>query len=115
MRKVLLIPSIVIAVLAATWSQAYAGDEFEDAFKYELGAIAARATVGLGVGLVHGAVHGAHHHNYGHRHHVAHHRRRHGPHFKRTVVYRPYPAPVRRVERRVVYYAPPPPAYRCCY
>jgi hypothetical protein len=61
------------------------------------------------VGLVRGAAHGARHrdNHIRHRHrHQKHCRHRHGPYFARTVVYRPYPVPVRRVERRVVYYTP---------
>ena len=111
MRKSLMISALAIALVASTWSTADAGHEFESGFKYEMGAIAARATIGFGVGLVRGAVHGGHHHDNhirrGHRHH-GHRRHGHGPRYTRTVVYRPYPVPVRRVERRVVYYAPRP-------
>ncbi len=114
MSRYLVISAIAVAMVAMTWSGAQAGDEFEDGFKYEMGAIAARATVGFGVGLVRGVVHAGHHHDryVGHgRRHYRNHRHGHGPHYTRTVVYRPYPVPVRRVERRVVYYTPGPRIY----
>ncbi len=111
MRKILTISAIAVALVAISWSGAFAGDEFENGFKTEMGAITARATVGLGVGLVRGIVHGAHHHDrhvqYVHRHN-RYCRHGHGPYYARTVVYRPYPVPVRRVEHRVVYYTPGP-------
>lgn len=109
MKKILIMHAIAIAVIAMSSSGAYAGgDHFENGFKTEMGAIAARATVGLGVGLVRGVVHGGYH--YGHHHGPC-----CEPYYSRTVVYRPYPVPVRRVERRVVYYPPaPPPAYWPC-
>jgi len=105
MRKGLLTLVAALVMVAVVGSAVYAGDEFEDGYKTELGAIAARATVGLGVGLVTGAVHGTRHHQ--HHRYYSHHR----PYYTRVVVYRPYPVRVRRVERRVVYYAPPPPVY----
>ena len=114
MRKILTISAIAVVLVAMSWSGAFAGNEFEDGFKTEMGAIAARATVGFGVGLVRGVVYGGHHRDhhirYGHRHH-RHCHHRHGPFYARTIVYRPYPAPVRRVEHRVVYYAPGPRIY----
>ena len=108
MRKTLMISALAIALVAMTWSTAQAGNEFEHGFKTEMGSIAARATVGFGVGLVRGVAHGGHHHDRhirpAHRHH------RHCSHWRgpvvysRTVVYRPYRVPLRRVDRRVVYY-----------
>jgi hypothetical protein len=109
MVRYLMVPAIAIAMVAMMWSGAYAGDEFEDGFKYEMGAIAARATVGFGVGFVRGVAHGEpHRDNHVSRRHRRHRHCRHGygPRYARTVVYRPYSVPVRRVERRVVYYTP---------
>ena len=118
MKKILIIHAIAIAVIAMSSSGAYAGgDHFENGFKTELGAIAARASVGLGFGLVRGVAHGGHHPGH-HGHYRGHHRGHpghgHRPYYKKTVVYRPYPAPVRRVEHRVVYYGPGPRLYRPC-
>lgn len=114
MRKILTISAIAVALVAVSWSSAFAGHDFESGFKTEMGAIAARATVGFGVGLVRGVVHGGHHYDR-HIQRVHRHNRycRHGhrPYYARTVVYRPYPVPVRRVERRVVYYTPGPRIY----
>ena len=129
MRKALLIPAVAMALIAMMWSPAHASNEFEDGFKTEMGAIAARAAVGLGVGVVHGAVHGPAHnydygynrhvhrrHGHGHRRHVVVHHRHwrgcgHGPRHQRVVVYRPYYPQVRHVEHRVVHHAPGPYGY----
>jgi hypothetical protein len=122
MKKILIIHAIAIAVIAMSSSGAYAGgDHFENGFKTELGAIAARASVGLGFGLVRGVVHGGHHpgyqgHDRGHScgHSCGHQGHGNGPYYQKTVVYRPYPVPVRRVEHKVVYYGPGPRLYRPC-
>ncbi len=113
MRKGLAIFIAAFAILAIMGTSAQAGDEFEHGFKTELGAITARATVGLGAGLVSSVFHGGHGHRYyGHRRYgYGHHgygHRVYGPRYSKVVVYRPYPPPpVRYVERRVVYYGPP--------
>ncbi len=108
MRKGLPIFIVAFAILAIMGTSAQAGNEFEHGFKTELGAITARATVGLGAGLVSNVFHGGHgHRHYGHRRY-GHSRYGHGPRYSKTVVYRPYPPrPVRYVERRVVYHRPP--------
>lgn len=109
MRKFVLVPTIAVLVVAMSWSQAFAGDHFEAGFQYEMGAIAARATVGLGLGLIHGAFHGPPHHHHRHcgHHYVSHHR----PHYRKVVVYRPHPVPVHHVERRIVHYPARRPVY----
>ena len=118
MRRILTISAIAVALVAVSWSGAFADHDFENGFKTEMGAIAARATVGLGVGLVRGVVHGAHHHDRYiqpvHRHN-GYCRHGRGAYISRTVVYRPYPVPVRRIEHRVVYYTPGPRIYRPSY
>jgi len=114
MKKILVIPAIAVAVIAMSASGAFAHDHhFENGFKTELGAIAARATVGLGVGLVRGVVYPGHHcgPNCGHVYYAP---PPPPPRFTRTVVYQPYPVPVRRVDTRVIYYRPAPPVYRPC-
>ena len=115
MGKVLLILAVAVAVVMATGPAAHAGDDFEYGFKTELGAITARAAVGLGVGLVTGVVHGGHNRHYRPRHVIHRHGYEpyygHGPRYSRAVIYRPYPRPNTYVQRRV-YYSPPP---RWCY
>jgi len=124
MKKLLLIPAIVLTLVAMTAPRAHAGDEFEDGFKYELGAIAARTAVGLGFGIIRGPVHVEHgydhgyegrhghyrHPGHGHGHHkrVGHYGHGRGRHHKR-IVYRPYRV---RHERRVVRHYPGPSMYR---
>jgi len=78
---------LALALSAAMVSPASAKDEFEDGFKTELGAISARAAVGLGVGLVGEIIHG-------------------GPHYVsyRDVHYRPY--------RGAIYIVRPVPVHR---
>jgi len=61
MRNRILIVMLALALSAAMVSNANARNEFEDGFKTELGAISARAAVGLGVGLIGGIVHGGPH------------------------------------------------------
>jgi hypothetical protein len=78
--------TLIAAVLAVMLtvslvSTAEAGDEFERGFRTELGAISARAAVGLGIGLVGGIVHS-------------------GPH------YAPYPEPI--YVKRTIYVKPVP-------
>ena len=58
MRKGFLALTVALAVVAVASSSAFAKDEFEKGFKYELGAIAAQSAVGLGVGLVGDIIHG---------------------------------------------------------
>lgn len=131
MKKLLLIPALVLTLVALTAPRAHAGDEFEDGFKYELGAIAARTAVGLGFGIVRGPVHVEHgydrcyecrqgryeHRGRGHGHYrdghhwrhkrIGHHGHGRGRHNER-VVYRPYRV---RYERHVVRHYPRPPMY----
>ena len=66
--KVLWMTGALVAALALA-SPARAGDEFEDAFKYELGRIAAHEAVGLGRGILAQLILGGpgghgHHHAY---------------------------------------------------
>lgn len=89
MRNRILTVMLALALSALMVSNASAGDEFEDGFKTELGAISARAAVGLGAGLIGGIFHG-------------------GPYYAPPppVYYRPYrPAPY---VVRPVYVAPYP-------
>ena len=105
MRKGWISLILAFVLSAALVSAAHAKDEFEDGFKTELGAIAARSAVGLGVGIVHGVFgHGAHYDGY------------YGPptavryapptYYRKRVVYAPYPRVYRHVEYRT-YYSPP--------
>lgn len=112
MRKGLLITTIAMVAVIMAWTPAQAGDQFENGFKFQMGAIAARATIGLGAGIVHGVTHGHDHGYRRHDRHVGHrhdrwcgHRvyRRHG---QAVVVYRPYAPRGRYVERHVVRHAP---------
>ncbi|RJP68491.1 MAG: hypothetical protein C4532_12655 [Candidatus Abyssobacteria bacterium SURF_17] len=106
MRTKVIAVALALVLSAAMVSNAYAKDEFEKGFKTELGAIAARSAVGLGVTVVNGVFGGGIQYNgfYGK---VA--PRRHTPHYaQQTVVYAPPPPPV-YVEQRVYYYPPPPP------
>lgn len=57
MRKLIGTLVLTITVSALMVSTAHAKNEFEDGFKYEMGAIAARSAIGLGVGLVTGVIH----------------------------------------------------------
>lgn len=107
MRASLIAVALAVVLSAAMVSTAHAKDEFEKGFKTELGAIAARSAVGLGVSVVNGVFGPGIQYNgfYGkvaprHRH----------PHYTQTVVYAPPPPPY-YVEQRVYYYypAPPPP------
>lgn len=86
-----LIPIVALAVLftGAFAGNAVAKDEFEDGFKLELGAIAARSAVGLGVGVVNGIFGGGVAYN--------------GVYAAPAPIYRPV------YRERVVYVAPPPP------
>ena len=70
MKRLLLVCAVAAVMIAMAAPQAYAKDEFEDGFKHEMGAIAARATVGLGLGVVHGVAHGGHHYGHGHYRHA---------------------------------------------
>ena len=119
MRKGLLITTIAMVAVIMAWTPAQAGDQFENGFKFQMGAIAARATIGLGAGIVHDVTH-RHDHGYnrhvGHRH-IGHrhdrwcgHRvyRRHAP---AVVVYRPYAPRVRYVDRHVARHTH---GGRCC-
>ena len=54
--KTLIAVVLAIAISVALISNAEAGNEFERGFRTELGAISARAAVGLGIGLVGGIV-----------------------------------------------------------
>lgn len=97
---------LAVALSAALTSTAYAGDEFEKGFKWELGAITARSAVGLGVGVVNGVFGGGVAYN-GYYVRPTPVRYYPQPYYSKTVVYAP--PPVYRVERRVYYQAPPPP------
>ncbi len=103
MKRGLLTITLAIVLSGVLISPAYAGDEFEKGFKLELGAIAARSAVGIGVGVVRGILGGG----------VVH--ATPAPvapvYVAPPVVYAPPPPPV-IIERRVYYrpyYAPPPP------
>ncbi|MBI5116000.1 hypothetical protein HZA56_05960 [Candidatus Poribacteria bacterium] len=108
MRKSFVTVALVLTLTAGMASSAYAKDEFENGFKTELGAIAARSAVGLGVGLVRGAFGGPVYYNgYYAR-----------PYYRPVVVYTPPPPPppVYVVTRTYyypapVYVAPPPPVH----
>ena len=83
MKKILIIQAIAIAVIAMSSSGAYAGgDHFENGFKTELGAIAARASVGLGFGLVRGVAHVEPHRGHYRGHHGHHRGHGHRPYYK---------------------------------
>jgi hypothetical protein len=108
MRKSFVTVALVLALAAGMASSAYAKDEFENGFKTELGAIAARSAVGLGVGLVRGAFGGPYYNGYYAR-----------PYYRPVVIYTPPPPPPPvYVETRTYYYypapvyvAPPPPVH----
>jgi hypothetical protein len=89
MKRLVLVVALALVASGAMVGPAQAKDEFEDGFKTELGAIAARSAVGLGVGVVSGILHGG----------VAY----DGYYAHPAPVYRPY------YRERVVYVAPPPP------
>jgi len=57
MRKMIGTLVLTVMVSALMVSTAHARNEFEDGFKYEMGAIAARSAIGLGVGLLTGVIH----------------------------------------------------------
>lgn len=57
MKKVITTLVLTILVSALVTTTVHAKNEFEDGFKYEMGAIAARSAVGLGIGLVTGVIH----------------------------------------------------------
>lgn len=121
MKNVALVVILALVITAAGMGSAYAKDDFERGFRTELGAIAARSAVGVGVGIVNGVFGGGIAYN--------------GYYARPVPVYRPYyrvyappppppppPPPVYyRVETRYYgpYYAPPPPRppvvyrYRC--
>ena len=106
MRKGLMSLVLAFVLSAALVSAAQAKDEFEDGFKYELGAIAARSAVGLGVGVVRGVLgHGVHYDGYYGPPAVSY----YGPprpYYRERVVYAPYPRYYRRVEYRPYYPGP---------
>jgi len=65
MRKGLMTLMLAFLLSASFVSASDAKDEFEDGFKAELGAIAARSAVGLGVGVFNGVFgHGVHYDGY---------------------------------------------------
>jgi hypothetical protein len=108
MRKLLAAMTVGLVLSAMLATNAYAGDEFEKGFKWELGAITARSAVGLGVGVVNVGFGGPVRYD-GHYVKVVPARHVHPrPVYRETVVYTPYPPPVYHVER-IVYVAPPPP------
>ena len=89
MRNGILTVMLALALSVAMVSTANAGDEFEDGFKTELGAISARAAVGLGVGLVGRIVHGGPHYvSSGHGYYAPY---RSGVYVERRVYVSPHP------------------------
>ncbi|GAB4349780.1 MAG: hypothetical protein Kow0099_33020 [Candidatus Abyssubacteria bacterium] len=108
MRKLLAAVTVSLVFCAVLTTSAYAGDEFEKGFKWELGAITARSAVGLGVGVINVGLGGPVRYD-GHYVKVIPVRRVHPrPVYRETIVYTPCPPPVHHVER-VVYVTPPPP------
>lgn len=106
MRTGLIAVAIAVVLSAAMVTSAFAKDEFEKGFKTELGAIAARSAVGLGVTAFNGIFGPGIQYNGFYGKVAPRHRQ---PHHTQTVVYAPPPPPV-YVEQRVYYYpAPPPP------
>ena len=106
MRRGVMTLILAFLLSAALVSAADAKDEFEDGFKTELGAIAARSAVGLGVGVFNGVFgHGVQYEGYYgtptvfHYGHVR-------PYYRERVVYAPYPEPYRHVEYRRPYPGP---------
>jgi hypothetical protein len=89
MKKVILVVALAVLMTGAFAGTAPAKDDFEHGFKLELGAIAARSVVGLGVGVVNGVFGGGVAYN--------------GLYATPAPIYRPV------YRERVVYVAPPPP------
>jgi hypothetical protein len=116
MRKGLLTLVLMLVLSAAMVSSAYAKNEFESGFKYELGAIAARSAVGLGVGVVQGVLGGGVYYDGYYARPAPIYYDHPRPYYRERVVYRPYPPPRYRVEHRVYHhgprYVPPPRVHR---
>ncbi len=116
MRKGLLVLVLTLVLSAAMVSSAYAKDEFERGFKYELGAIAARSAVGLGVGVVQGVFGGGAYYDGYYARPAPIYYDYPPPYYRERIIYRPYPPPRYYVERRVYRcgpcYGPPPRVHR---
>jgi len=106
MRKGLMALVLAFAISVALASSAYAGDEFEDGFKYELGAIAARSAVGLGVGVFNGLFAPGVYYNGYYGTPTAFHYGHPRPYYRERVVYVPYPRHHHHVEYRTYYRGP---------
>ncbi|RJP23543.1 MAG: hypothetical protein C4520_06205 [Candidatus Abyssobacteria bacterium SURF_5] len=89
MKKLILVVTLALLMIGMTTASAPAKDEFESGFKTELGAIAARSAVGVGVGVFNGIFGGGVAYN--------------GVYATPVPVYRPY------YQERIVYAPPPPP------
>lgn len=113
MKKGLLTLVLTLVLSAGLASSAYAKDEFEDGFKYELGAIAARSAVGLGVGVVQGVFGGGVYYDGYYARPAPIYYDYPRPYYRERIIYRSYPPPRYRVEHRVYHYGPrryiPPP------
>jgi hypothetical protein len=109
MKKLALV-TLALVLIGVLASPALAKDDFEHGFRLELGAIAARSAVGLGVGVVNGILGGGVDYNGMYARPVPVY-----PRYRERVVYvapPPPPPPVYyRVETRYYgpYYSPPPP------